>query len=161
VQKQIHIFLEQASDVLDQAHQLMHRRLGVGQSSEPTHEKGPLPLTAMSTNLSAATLTADLLTLKRPRLFQRIRRSLLDKKRVESIVGEFSELNSRIHENIKLWCLGTSIGVDLRHLRHLESDPNSRALGFDIDARLQMATSQGEHAVSLEIDEWEVKTILP
>jgi hypothetical protein len=72
-------------------------------------------------------------------------------------VGEFSELNSRIHENIKLWCLGTSIGVDLRHLRHLESDPNSRTLGFDIDARLQMATSQAEHAPSLEIDEWEVR----
>ena len=75
---------------------------------------------------------------------------------MESIVDEFSELNSRIHENIKLWCLGTSIGVDLRHLRHLESDPNSRVLGFDVDARLQMATSQAEHAASLEIDEWEV-----
>jgi hypothetical protein len=76
-------------------------------------------------------------------------------------VGEFSELNSRIHENIKLWCLGTSIGVDLRHLRHLESDPNSRTLGFDIDARPQMATSQAEHAASLEIDEWEVKQSFP
>ncbi|AEO71187.1 uncharacterized protein THITE_2123333 [Thermothielavioides terrestris NRRL 8126] len=100
--------------------------------------------------------------MKRPRSFQRIRWSLLDKKRVEDIVAEFSELNSRIHESIKLWCLGTSIGVDLRHLRHLESDPNSRVLGFHVDARLQIATTQtAEHATSLEISGSKLARSLP
>jgi hypothetical protein len=73
---------------------------------------------------------------------------------VEAIVVDFSDLNGRIHENIKLWCLGTSIGVNLRHLKHLESNPSSQILGFDVDARLQIATSQAAgHGTSLEISE--------
>lgn len=66
----------------------------------------------------------------------------MDKKRVEVIIGDFSDSNGRIHESLKLWCLGTSIGVDLRHLKRLETDINSQALGFDVDARLQLATNQ-------------------
>lgn len=157
MQRQIHIFLEQASDVLDQAHQLMHRRQRAGQESEVTHQIKLPFLTTTSSSTSLASQTSDSAVLRRPRSFQRILWSLLDKKRVESIVAEFSELNCRIHESIKLWCLGTSIGVDLRHLRHLEGDPNSRTLGFDVDARLQIATSQtAEHATSLEICELEL-----
>jgi hypothetical protein len=60
---------------------------------------------------------------------------------VEVIIKNFSEVNGRVHENIKLWCLGSSIGVDLGHLRRLEDDDNSKALGFDLDAKLQMAAS--------------------
>lgn len=88
---------------------------------------------------------------------QRLRWSFRDKKQLESIVREFGELNSRIHENIKLWCLGTSIGVDLQHLQRLENDDNSRTLGFDIDAKLQMATSNAQElSQSLEIVEVEL-----
>ncbi|KAK4139782.1 uncharacterized protein C8A04DRAFT_32747 [Dichotomopilus funicola] len=151
VQEQIHIFLEQASDVLDQAHQLMHRRQRT-EGYESTHQ---LRLPLMTTKLprsSVASPTSYPSVSRRPRSLERIRWSLLDKKRVETIVAEFSELNCRIHESIKLWCLGTSIGVDLRHLRHLEKNHNSQILGFDVDARLQIATSQAaEHAMSLEV----------
>ncbi|KAF5962902.1 ankyrin repeat domain-containing protein, partial [Fusarium bulbicola] len=89
--------------------------------------------------------------LKPPGPFQRLRWSFSSKKRVEAIVREFSEYNDRIHENVKLWCLGTSIGVNLQHLQRLETDMNSRALGFDFDARLQLATQQNRTTQSLEM----------
>lgn len=156
VQKQILILLEEASDVLLQAHQLLHRRQGL--SKEPELKSIPSSHSLLSTsgNSSFSSLTLVPGGRKSPISLQRIRWSLSDKKRVEGIVDNFSDLNLRIHENIKLWCLGTSIGVDLHHLQHLESDPYSQTLGFDVDARLQIATSkdrQQQPAADLEMNE--------
>ncbi|GAP82493.2 putative protein kinase-like [Rosellinia necatrix] len=139
VQGQIHIFLEQATGVLGQAYELLCRR-----DENAASDKEPKATLTVSSprpgSLTPLSGESSLATIRRLGSFQRLRWSLLDKKRVEVIVRDFSELNGRIHENIKLWCLGTSVGVNLQHLKRLENDHSSRALGFDVDARLQMAT---------------------
>ncbi|KAI9148806.1 Sodium transport ATPase 5 [Paramyrothecium foliicola] len=138
VQDQIRIFLEQASDIIDQAYHVLSRNTAKSASTSPS--------------LSGLSIASSDTAIERPRSMQRLRWSFLDKKRVEVIVRDFSELNARIHEKIKLWCLGTSIGVSLQHLKRLEADANSQALGFDIDARLQLASSQAQQSFrSLEV----------
>ncbi|KAI1457219.1 hypothetical protein F4805DRAFT_198640 [Annulohypoxylon moriforme] len=145
VQNHIQIFFEQAIGIIDQAHQLLSRRQASSSSEEASlidnasRASSLLIVTPNGTNSSLSQLHE--VSKKPSRTFQRLRWSLLDKKRVETIVREFSDVNKRIYDNIKLWCLGTSIGVDLQHLKHLEEDTNSRTLGFDVDARLQLAAS--------------------
>lgn len=96
-------------------------------------------------------------SLRRPSSFHKLWWSLRDKKRVEQILQNFTDLNGRIHESIKLWCLGTSIGVNMQHLNRLQDDANSRALGFDVDAGLQIAVSQHQAPpLSLEIHDPEL-----
>ncbi|KAH0430442.1 hypothetical protein CcaCcLH18_07822 [Colletotrichum camelliae] len=155
VQDQILVFLEQASDVLEQAYKLLSRRQKFDTKvRDPQSPAKSSFLATISPAPSSSSLSSGDLVLKRPKSFQRIKWSFVDKKRVGTIVQDFSELNGRIHESIKLWCLGTSIGVNLQHLNRLETDENSRALGFDVDARLQMATSQNQTtAKSLEISD--------
>lgn len=91
--------------------------------------------------LSTAPTSLPKSSTKTVRSFDRWRWSLLDKKRIVAIVRNFSNLNDRIHANIKLWCLSTSVGVDLQHLKRLQDDENSKRLGFDIDAKLQLAAT--------------------
>lgn len=172
VQDQIHIFLEEAVAVLGQAYQLLCRRQQTAADGKDAKASEQLSNSIPSNTL----LSGFKLLLKPPRPsgttsptssnesltylgpLQRLRWSLLDKKRLESIVREFGELNSRVHESIKLMCLGTSIGIDLQHLQRLENDHNSRTLGFNIDAKLQMAASQIQEASqSLEIKDMELR----
>jgi hypothetical protein len=70
--------------------------------------------------------------------------SFRDKKRVEAIVHNFHDLNSRIHEKVKLWCLASELGVNVQHLHHLRSDDTSRQLGFDVDATLRLTAWDAE-----------------
>ncbi|KAE9583941.1 hypothetical protein CGMCC3_g227 [Colletotrichum fructicola] len=155
VQDQILVFLEQASDVLEQAYRLLNRRQKSDiKDKDPQSPAKPNFMAAISPAPSSTSLSSGDSILKRPKSFQRIKWSLMDKKRVGTIIEDFSELNSRIHESIKLWCLGTSIGVNLQHLNRLETDDNSRALGFDVDARLQLTISQSQTtATSLEMND--------
>ncbi|KAL6801218.1 hypothetical protein GGI42DRAFT_343272 [Trichoderma sp. SZMC 28013] len=150
VQDQIHILLEEAAAADDK------------NAKVPEQLSSPIPSNKILSSFrlmlkpprasSPTSLTSNDESSKYLRPLQRLRWSLLDKKRLESIIREFGELNSRIHESIKLLCLGTSIGVDLQHLRRLENDHNSQILGFNIDAKLQMAASQvQEMPESLEI----------
>ncbi|KAI1085263.1 hypothetical protein F5B20DRAFT_521586 [Whalleya microplaca] len=148
VQNHIQLFFEQAIGIIEQAHQLLSRRQNPATPSNIDLIAFPkLPSPSSSIFLSSPdssktnSFESHEISKKPSRTFQRLRWSLLDKKRVETIVREFSDVNNRIHENIKLWCLGTTIGVDLQHLRHLEEDVSSRALGFDIDAKLRLAAS--------------------
>ncbi|KAJ4136509.1 hypothetical protein NW768_004124 [Fusarium equiseti] len=144
IQEEIRVQLEQASDVLDQAYRILNRPSNTYLRVSPTPSHDSLVLCDTAT--------------RRPGSFQRFRWSLMDKKRVGAILGVFSDSNDRIHENLKLWCLGTSIGVDLRHLKRLETDINSQTLGFDTDARLQLATGQTSPAPqSLEINELQLR----
>lgn len=72
--------------------------------------------------------------------------SFRDKKRATIILSEFSDINRRIHENIKLLCLASSIGVNSQqHLHHLHTDPHSVDLGYSMDANLRLTaeTAQG------------------
>ncbi|KAM0490786.1 hypothetical protein ACHAP8_011180 [Fusarium lateritium] len=138
VQEQIKIFLEEASDILDQAYSVLGRTLGSS--------------FMVSRNFNSDPRTVGDLESKPPGSVQRFRWSFSSKKRVEAIVHDFSDYNGRIHENIKLWCLATSIGVNLQHLERLGSDINSRVLGFDVDAKLQLATTQEKRTTqSLEM----------
>ncbi|KAI1771326.1 hypothetical protein F4818DRAFT_429798 [Hypoxylon cercidicola] len=145
VQNHIQLFFEQAIGIIEQACQLLSRR----QASSPddtnlidSFSRLSTPSNSIWSNGSNSSLSQAQEVSKKPsRTFQRLRWSLLDKKRVEAIVSEFSEVNKRIYDNIKLLCLGTSIGVGLQHLKHLEENTTSRALGFDVDARLRLAAS--------------------
>ncbi|KAK7460228.1 hypothetical protein Landi51_00476 [Colletotrichum acutatum] len=155
VQSQILGFLGRASDVLEQAYRLLDRpQKSDIKDKELQSSATPKFLAPSSPAPSNVSLNSTELALKRPRSFRKVKWSLMDKKRVGAIVQDYSELNGRIHESIKLGCLGTSIGVNLQHLNRLETDDNSRALGFDVDARLQMATSLTQPtAQSLEIND--------
>ncbi|KAL3293312.1 protein kinase-like [Colletotrichum asianum] len=155
VQDQILVFLEQASDVLEQAYRLLNRRQKSDiKGKDPQSPAKPNFMSTISPAPSSTSLSSGDSILKRPKSFQRIKWSLMDKKRVGTIIEDFSELNGRIHESIKLWCPGTSIGVNLQHLNRLETDDNSRALGFDVDARLQLTISQNQTtATSLEMND--------
>ncbi|KAI8307210.1 hypothetical protein K4K61_003751 [Colletotrichum sp. SAR11_59] len=155
VQDQILVFLEQASDVLEQAYRLLNRRQKSDiKGKDPQSPAKPNFMSTISPAPSSTSLSSGDSILKRPKSFQRIKWSLMDKKRVGTIIEDFSELNGRIHESIKLWCLGTSIGVNLQHLNRLETDDNSRALCFDVDARLQLTISQNQTtATSLEMND--------
>ncbi|OTB20384.1 hypothetical protein K445DRAFT_312833 [Daldinia sp. EC12] len=154
VQNHIHLFFEQAIGIIEQAYQLLCRRQAVSSTGEADSEGSISRSSTPSANfLTPLSHDSDLnlsytheISKKSSRTFQRIRWSLLDKKRVEAIVRDFSEVNKRIYDNIELWCLSTSVGVDLQHLKHLESDTSSRTLGFDIDAKLQLATSTEENS---------------
>lgn len=87
-----------------------------------------------------------------------LRWSVRDKKRTEEVLRSFADLNSRIHENIKLWSLATSIGVDLQHLERLQNDQSSVELGFNVDAALQLAAGDARMAggtLELLEDGWE------
>jgi len=79
-----------------------------------------------------------------PSAFLLLRWSFRDKKRVEVIVQNFRDMNGRIHEKVKLWCLASQLGVDLQHLQHLQNDTNSRLLGFDVDATLRLTAWDAE-----------------
>ncbi|KAK4199631.1 hypothetical protein QBC40DRAFT_340368 [Triangularia verruculosa] len=124
IQDQIRVSLEQAMDTLNQAHQLLERRQRVSVEDRATDSKFPL----LPTISPQATLSLS-----------RLKWSLRDKKRLERIILDFSEHNSAIHVQIKVWCLSMSAGVNLHHLKHLEEDENSRLLGFHVDASLLRA----------------------
>lgn len=80
--------------------------------------------------------------------------SFHDKKRTTEILTDFSELNSGIHEKIKLLCLASDIGLDIQHLRRLQHDENSIQLGFNIDATLQLTARDAQAATpSSELDD--------
>ena len=89
-----------------------------------------------------------------------IRWSFRDKKRVETIIADFTKLNFSIHEYIKFICLGSSIGVGLRHLQYLQDDGNSIELGFHVDARLKLTVQQeSKTQESLELPKtWAAKS---
>ena len=68
------------------------------------------------------------------------------------MVRDFGDLNSKILDHIKLVCLASAIGVDLRHLNHLKEDDNSKKLGFDLAATLTLTVGESQgHTQSLEL----------
>lgn len=73
-----------------------------------------------------------------------VRWSFRDKKRADTIVSNFAELNCGIHEHIKLLCLGSSVGIDIKHLERLQNDKNSQDLGFNTDATLRLTSSNAK-----------------
>lgn len=163
VQNQVNLLLVEAVSVLGEARDLLQRRYG---SSEDRTSLSPemsnvslYGTTTLSSSASTPLLETTSLGLAlrkktRRTTLKMIRWSLRDKKRAEIIVSNFAAVNSRIHEYIKLVSLGGSIGVNLKHLKHLQEDENSRSLGFHIDATLEL-TIRDAHEVrgTMELDE--------
>lgn len=84
--------------------------------------------------------------------------SFRDKKRATVILSDFADVNHRIHENIKLLCLASSIGVNTQqHLQRLQSDPQSIGLGYAVDANLRLASEaaqENNEDLELSDDPW-------
>ena len=164
VQDQIKQSLGQTIGVLFQANQLLETRYGF--SSSPVN---PTTLRPSSSSLSGSSEISSALTLVNQSLgevattpqrkstrspFHRIRWSFRDKKQTEKLLQEYGELNGRTHEQIKLICLGSSNGLDVRHLHHLKTNDNSKQLGFDIDATLKLSIGQSDdNTQSLELSD--------
>ncbi|RDL32383.1 uncharacterized protein BP5553_08839 [Venustampulla echinocandica] len=142
VQDQIKIFLGRLVSILHEGYELLHRRYG----TTGTIIRSPSPQSSIS-DLSISqksSSTLDLLKTFPKSSMMVIRWSLRDKKRTEEVLNNFADLNSRIHENIKLWSLATSIGLDIQHLERLKNDKYSIDLGFNVDATLQIAAGDAQ-----------------
>ncbi|KAH8646464.1 hypothetical protein BGZ60DRAFT_553738 [Tricladium varicosporioides] len=172
VQVQIKLLLHQLKAILLEGFDLVYRRYGSLSSVEKLRKStsrtallsGPLspkPCSPASLNSPLSTsLTNARKSSTSPLLL--LRWTLRDKKRVETIVQNFRDMNIRIHDRVKLWCLASQLGVDLQHLKHLQSNKNSKALGFDIDATLKLTVWDVESLPStLELDDVSWKEILP
>ncbi|KAM7197222.1 hypothetical protein V8F33_005650 [Rhypophila sp. PSN 637] len=173
VQSQILVFFEQSTGVLHQALQVLTRLFG-------NRDSDPPKLLASSSDASSFSSASTAFTYEYPKAQQpnspglwpslhvdpiprkpsplkRLWWSVYDKRRIETILAEFSDLNARNLRKIQLWCLGAELTVDRGgHLLRLESDPNSKALGFDLDARLQISTIEGVSG-PVESEELEVQ----
>ncbi|KAL3421517.1 hypothetical protein PVAG01_07961 [Phlyctema vagabunda] len=138
VQDQIKIFLGRLVSTLHEGHELLQRRYG----TTGTIVRSPSPsgsMKSLSLHSQKSSSTLDLFKAFPKSSIMVLRWSLRDKKRTEEVLANFSDLNSRIHENIKLWSLASSIGVDMQHLQRLRNDQASISLGFNLDASLQLA----------------------
>ena len=163
VQNQVNLLLVEAVGVLGEARDLLQRRYGSSEdhtSLSPVISNvslcGTTTLSSSASTLSLKSTSLDPAPKKKTRrtTLKMIRWSFRDKKRAEIIVSNFAAVNNRIHEYIKLVSLGGSIGVNLKHLKHLQEDENSRSLGFHIDATLEL-TIRDAHEVrgTMELDE--------
>lgn len=165
-QRQTNHLLEDSKSILQSAYQLLQRRYGL-RTSSTNLLIGHAPLTVNS-NLSTASTLGPSTTLvpKSPDKSMKslILWSLRDKKRVETILQTFTEQNSRIQENVKLWCLANQLGVNLPHLTRMQQDDCSKKLGFDIDAALKLTQRDAQaNTCSLELTspEWSLSAIDP
>lgn len=128
--------------ILHEGYELLYRRYG----TSGTIIRSPSPQSSIS-DLSMSqksSSTLDLLKTFPKSSMMVLRWSLRDKKRTEEVLNNFADLNSRIHENIKLWSLATSIGLDIQHLERLKNDQSSIDLGFNVDATLQIAAGDAQ-----------------
>ncbi|KAI9692661.1 MAG: hypothetical protein M1820_009495 [Bogoriella megaspora] len=165
VQQQIKVFLGRLIHTLQEALDLLECRYG----SSNVASKSTTPTSAGFSEPSSSLISTDKASLVRtpsPRSpwkvytkqsLSLIRWSFQDKKRTEEILKDFSDLNSRIHEHIKLCCLASSIGLNLQHLQRLQNDKSSIQLGFDIDATLQLTASEANtttNSFELTNDPW-------
>ena len=138
MQNQINLNLGQLISVLQEAFDLLSRKYNFTTSNEG--------LKPSASNLSPASDTSKAAVVRKNTRspFLMVRWSFRDKKRAEIIVSNFADLNGSIHEHIKLLCLGSSVGIDLRHLEGLQKDKNSRDLGFNTDATLRLTSNNAK-----------------
>lgn len=156
IQTQIELLLGQSRAILQEGCDILERRYGtkrLGQDPSLTGSSSPVPL--QTTPASASHLTrANAPSFRRSSstsVWTLLRWSLRDKERVESILVSFRLQNDKIYGNIKLWCLASDLGVDVNHLKRLQTDDNSRRLGFDTDATLKLTHVFDETPGNLEL----------
>ncbi|KAF2866395.1 hypothetical protein BDV95DRAFT_584646 [Massariosphaeria phaeospora] len=161
VQEQIKVFLGRLVHMLTEAIDLLENRYGTSieatKSPTLTPSMSQLSLTpSRSSQETRSPSPRSSWKLFPQRSITLLKWSFQDKKRTEEVLRDFSDLNGRIHENIKLWCLASSIGLNMQHLRRLQNDESAKQLGFNIDATLQItATEAGHTEYSFELgDLW-------
>ena len=165
-QRQTNHLLEDSRGTLQSAFQLLQGRYG------PRDRPTSLPLgqspPSSSSNMSLASTLNSPSPLVRTSSDKSVKAlilwSLRDKKKVEAILEKFMAQNTRIQENVKLWCLANQLGVNLPHLKRMQQDDSSKKLGFDIDAALRIAQRDAEdYDESLELDGpgWDLAAIAP
>ncbi|KAH6898223.1 hypothetical protein B0T10DRAFT_555557 [Thelonectria olida] len=168
VQNQIQVFFEQARGVIDEAFQILSRRVGKTdankdqpESSDQSYPSSHLVAAPMLAIPASKPSNRSISTenLLKAVSVQRLKWSwsLSYKKRIEVIVHNFSDLNARIHENVKLCSLATSLGINLQHLERLKENNDAKTLGFDVDAKLHMtATMTQPISQTLEVEDLQV-----
>jgi hypothetical protein len=165
-QRQTNHLLEDSKSVLQSAYQLLERRYGLRTSSAAL-AVGQAPLSVTSNLSTSSTMAPSTNLVRKPSdksMKSLILWSLRDKKKVEAILQKFTEQNSRIQDNVKLWCLANQLGVNLPHLKRMQQDDSSKKLGFDIDAALKLAQRDAQaNTCSLELTgpEWDLSAINP
>lgn len=99
----------------------------------------------LSKQLTSTHLQAPPLSRRKSRTL-RLRWSLWDKGRLESIIKNFSKENEKVNAQVQLMCHATSVGVKLTHLDRLKTNEYSKKLGFDLQAQLQLSVTGMETA---------------
>ncbi|KAF1993521.1 hypothetical protein P154DRAFT_582720 [Amniculicola lignicola CBS 123094] len=163
VQSQIKVFLGRLVHMLQEALDLLESRYGGVDS--PKSKGVAVSMSQLSLTPSNASYESRSPSPRSWRSYTRQSMSLMrwsfqDKKRTGEVIKDFSDLNGRIHENIKLWCLASSIGLNMQHLKRLQNDESARQLGFNIDATLQItATEAGRQSVQCELGDLWVESL--
>ena len=151
-QHEIRNSLDELCTLLEQALRLLKRIADPKAAAQPKDQPNSLSSSSTSaTSGSARSISsqATTLTLKasEPHLsskrstIQLLKWSFRDKKDISAIVGKFADVNDRLLEMIRFWSLASAIGVDLRHLEHLQKDEDAVMLGLHEDASLALALS--------------------
>jgi hypothetical protein len=157
VQTQIELLLGQGKATLQEGCDLLERRYRASAKHSALIDSDLQPVFPVSSSLSTAT---TIIRSSRPALTDRnsstsvwtlLRWSLRDKERVESILRSYQLQNNRVHDKIKLWCLASDLGVNVQHLQRLQSDDNSKRIGFDTDASLKLTQALQDTSVDLEL----------
>lgn len=146
MQYQIKNFLSRGVHMLHEALELLENRHGNPDTPKPSM---PSSMSKLSIASSRSSQEGRSPSPRSWRVFRRqslsiIKWSFQDKKRTGEILRDYTDLNRRIHENVKLWCLADSLRVnDRQHLKRLQNDENSKRLGFDVDASLRIKAAEG------------------
>lgn len=91
----------------------------------------------------------------------RLRWSLWDKRRLESVIKKFVKENEKVNAQVELLCHATSVGVPLKHLDRLKTNEHSKKLGFDLPAQLHLNAAEIEKPKgSLQIKDEELFCIV-
>ena len=164
-QHEIRNSLDELCTLLEQALRLLKRIAGPKAAAQ--HEDQPnapssilTSVTSGSTRSTSALATTLTLKVSGPHLsskrstVQLLKWSFRDKKDISAIVGKFADVNDRLLEMIRFWSLASAIGVDLRHLEHLQKDEDAVMLGLHEDASLALALADTGYAPkNFELDE--------
>lgn len=137
VQIQIQVRLGKLLNIINEGAELLQRQ----QVDEDTANSGQA--TASHEEISATQLTptgSHPLIRKKSRTL-RLRWSLWDKRRLESIIRNFAKENEKVNAQVELLCHATSVGVKLKHLERLKTNEHSKKLGFDLPAQLHLNTT--------------------
>ena len=115
----------------------------VGAQSAPSSIKPPSPLQPSPSEKNTKKLGLNAL-----------RWSFRDKKEMVALVGHFAEVNNDLLEMVRFWSLASAIGVDLRHLEHLQTDQDAAKLGLHDDASLALTVADTNKIItSFELED--------